>query len=345
VLVVVGAAERLAVHGCQEVDPMSVDIKGSFVTGRAACSLTDSRVVEIFYEKGDRVNGRLRISEGEEQVRVLTPRRSAFVSNAAGPSGTLACETSGRFFFAQPMLGVMSAYDSAGETLWERPLPGFLSIEDDPDLIAGGTTKVLAAIWSRLDLVSKVSVSGEYVAVEIARGKRGFWHAFFHRSGFLVGVIGPWDGLLINTTESGWRFVSGGGSNIPTYVPEREFEVVVEDRSVESLIEHFIAWLVPRPIEREFRVSCAGRPTDEIHWLLGDAFDPKAARESKLALAMLPEDWLEGLRERGVLASVIDRFDPTSDEWRSEYEAALVAAGADALLAHVYEEHIEDSME
>jgi hypothetical protein len=255
----------------------------------------------------------------------------------------MACDTEGRFFVLQPIVGYVSAFNSSGRRLWQRQLPSFTSLEDSvgdsPD-----RGKIREAMNSTASFGSQIHHGRGYLAVEVRTGGIGTRHYFYHTSGQLVGEAGPWDARIVETTEEGWRLVAGGGWDLRFYVPKVAFELQLNNTDLDSVIRHAVTWLYPRPIDRELKFNCLARPTDEIKYWLGDDYQEDYARASKAMVShALDAQQFEELLATPTVADVVRDLNPTSTEWLDAFRKALFQEGVDTLFAEKFRAAVDRS--
>ena len=329
----VEASPSLRLSGCAPLDPHSVDIP-AVKRSLATCPLGDLRVSGTLV-KDDLHNPKLRVSRGTEVVAVWIPEPRATEPVTGGGLGPkLVCDPIGRIYFIHGHMGYVSAFDPMGRELWRVDLPGFRPVF--PLLPEGKRTAedYIAAKERGGSFALQIMTSGEYVAVGFSTGQRGVDHVVVHRSGVVVGTVGPWDGFLYAARENGWRVLLGGGLESRFYVPDREAQLSVGDTRIASTIHHALAWLLPRPMDKELKLRCAGRSEDElVHWL-GDRYVEADARRAKeLLLSAGGDAWFARVLAREPIRKSLENFDPLSREWIANFQRALLEAGVDAELA------------
>ena len=328
------AHQGLSVSGCSAVDPRTIDIRQ---TDREmeSCGLPDGRIVKKKFVGGDLLNPLVQVFAGEETILeyVLEPT-TKIRSDTFGSGPQLSCDDHGRYYVAHPIKGYVAAFNHRSELLWRRSVPGFVPLEESVPEGKAQLSVVANALNSSASLISQVRVSGEYVAVEFRTGGVGTRQIVYHRSGVPVGELGPWDGRILESTPSGWRLVAGGGWDLRFYIPKQQLELAVTDHHVQDVIRHALAWLQPRPMDKELKFQCLSRLADELQHWLGEEFNDEYAEIGKQALVALGgEEWFSKLVASPDLHQVVERFDPISTGWQDDYVRALVAAGADVDIA------------
>jgi hypothetical protein len=307
-----------------------------------SCELPGVEVREV--RRRSRVDSdfRLRSKSGIKDV-AFTPD-SGFEPKGVGHPAPLACDPEAkRFFVANVYVGTVAAFSHEGRELWGAQLPNFRSIVGDPTVLAGGAVGMIQAVNDWGSLASYAVVSGPYVAFQHMTGVRHVIHTVFHRSGWLVGTLGPWDGMLLGAVPGGFQFASGG---VETYgdllLPTRKISVIVSNDRAELAVAHFLAWTLPESPQSPWRWRvCALLAPSAIHWRLKDRFDPKLADETKRIHDQLGFDWANELLARGEI-SEIGSLDPTTPDRDERLQRELIVVGVDVDLVKAMK-HQQDS--
>lgn len=326
-------SKGLAVGDCSQVDPKTVDIRQTDQEMRA-CTLADGAKVQAFLVRADILNPRVRITRGTDPPHefVVEPRIE-MESPGFSMNTMLTCD-SGRFYILHPFLGYLSAFDANGNQLWQRQLPGFVQLP----ATAKDKESVFASHESSTSLGMQNRASGDFIAAEFRTGGRGTFQVVFHRSGLLVGQLGPWDGRILEPAAGGWKIVAGGGWDLRFFIPKEQYELRVTDTSSQSIVRHAIAWLQPRPIDKTLTFQCLSREDDEIRYWLKDAYNLEHARTAKTLLIRVGgASWFDELVKAPPVAEVVQRFDPVSAEWQQDFVAAIIEAGGDIDIAAALE--------
>lgn len=317
---------------CSDLEAKNVDIRAADNPG--TCVLESGAKISLIRTGGDNLNGVIEISgaKGKIQVQLPSPTylKTAFIKS---PS-PIAC-LGNRFAFLHPTTGTLSVFDQGGNELWRAVLPGFISLDSKKVKYEENIPSVMQGFSTELSVGVKLAASGHYLVVEHSTPPVGFWHTIFHESGFLVGQIGPWDGLVLFGNEKGWRFVAGGGPDIRFFTPSVEISWETSRFPQQNYVDHFLSWFQPRPIEKNFLIDCASRPLDEPkHWI-GPAFDPQLSQLSRFCFGEITKGagWLKEFKKRPGLEKVISQYDSHSQAWRETYRKALLDSGLDVELA------------
>lgn len=328
----------LSLHSCVVVDPLTVDLR-KVKQEMLACDLPDGTHVEHALSGADMVNHAIRLTRsGETLVQFTVEPKSAVRTEGIGAATALSCDQEGRFYYVHTYRGYVVAFDRSGQELWRRDLPGFVGLDSRVANQTLNMTQVFEAFRDWASKGQQSRTSGEYVVVEYKTRADATWHIVFHRSGALIGRIGPWDGILTGSTEKGWKLVAGGGSDIRFYVPKVQLELEVQDRTAESLINHGIAWVMPRPTDRHLEMSCLARLDNELEFWMRDRYVAEHARQSKDMVLQLGATWYSDLLARPPVVDAVRTFNPPSSEWQEAFRTSLIESGADVDLAGTRED-------
>lgn len=275
---------------------------------------------------------------GQIQVLPLSGVVADGWSSSPGPG--VACDSeSDRVFFGHPVLGYVAAYRVDGTLLWRHYLPDF-EVPNWLDRNEGGVDGqevVIDAQTVGSDLSSssmgRISFVDGYLLVEY-RGSpdHAFYHAVLHRSGQLVGTVGPWAGFLRGAVDrGGWAMHLGKGGARGYQSPEATFRLVVRDKYLENLVRHVVAWLMPRDDDSGYTYrNCDAIPLDTIEPYLGETFSRElAGRAREVLREMGGANWFLDFIQGTEVSHMIGRYRMGSDSWKTEFESALWVAGID----------------
>ncbi len=328
---------QLSLESCESIDPLAVDMAAEMKEGQPyECTLPGKRTVHARAVRESLANPSYQVLSGAEVTKEFVPDpQTRFHFKNFGPGAKLACDGAlDRFYVGQGVLGYISAYNTDGSLLWTRQLPDFVGLESvvsqsEPDLQA-----VWDAFTTKASQILQVRSLGNYIVVETNTGGVGTNHFVYHRSGLLVGRIGPWDGFLIGNSSNQMEFACGGGPLDAKYAAKHRVVVRVIPGVPESQVLHALAWLMPYPVDRQLRFNCMGRLSSDLKMWLGEEYreeDAEAAK--KLVLQAGGPDWFAELLKRPALKRVVASFNPISPDWTQSYRKALLEAGADADIA------------
>lgn len=317
---------------CSELKEKNVDIRAADNPG--TCLLESGAKVSLIRTGSDSLNGVLEISGKSGKIEVNLPSPTYLKTSFLKVPSPITC-SGNRFAFLHPISGVLSVFDQEGNQLWQASIPEFVALESKKDKFKENIPSIMQSLGTELSLGIKLVASGNFLIVEHRTLPAGYWHTVFHISGFLVGQIGPWDGLVLSGNEKGWRLVAGGGPDIRFFTPTVEISWEIGNFPQQNYVDHFLSWFQPRPIEKRFHIDCASRPLDEPKFWLGPAFDPQLSQLSRNCFGELTkgERWLEEFKATPNLRPLIAQYDSQSKEWREKYRKALVDSGLDVELA------------
>lgn len=255
---------------------------------------------------------------------------------ATGFAASIGCDQfASRFYVGHPWTGEIVAYALDGVELWRRVLPEFKPLSPGA---APSAALSIADIDTQLDQGAAVGaglVLAEPFVIAHWRTGKQYYQAVYHRSGLLIGTLGPW--RLFPADSPGPRRVVyfSARPDAKTWESPRE-EVTLEfaEHEIDRFSRHFIAWSLPLAAHTKlntFKV-CAGLPANTIAWRLGDQFDPQLSERAKAIHDRLGPDWFVSTlgRSYGALARLIGAGDPNSTTWEEDLEHAALAAGLDA---------------
>ena len=198
-------------------DPRIFDLRDPMTGDRgvpASCTLSDKTTVTLTIGKDASLEA---VREGKS--RTLT------IENVHGLArATLACGDKHDFYYANPRLGALYAYDAdrlfRGEdpVLWTRSVTPFTSMDEANGVMTDAS--IATVVQSRKGLVLLEWFFRKDV-------KTGFWHEVFDgATGASLGKLGPSD-LLMKTNEhdAWWILMQGGGNETANYVPQNIFRL------------------------------------------------------------------------------------------------------------------------
>jgi hypothetical protein len=162
------------------------------------------------------------------------------------------------------------------------------------------------------------------------RVKGRYYEVIVHRSGVQTAVIGPWDGVLVQTTSDGWVFDAGGEAAHGHWkLPTEEVTLRLTARGPELLIDHFLSWNVPRPQDTQWTWRKCDADNRFGRLDLGARFDPKTDEIAREIHDGLGTEWARKMAEDDAMTSVLIRGESPFDVWKSKVRVALLEAGAD----------------
>ena len=252
----------------------------------------------------------------------------------------LGCDPAiGRFYVGHVFVGYLAAYRPDGKELWRVGLPKFKTIADR-DLSALSNLAFSNLIESEGSVaVPNVTVWGGFVA-ESYRVKGAFYALLVHRSGAQSILVGPWDGILMGASPSGWRFVAGGGQGYDSWkVPNQELVIKTNEVGPQVLIDHVISRLLPRPTDTTWGWRHGLGDERFVRIDLGAEYDAKA---DGIAMAIhdgLGPEWFAQLASYPPVALASQRGDLTFKDWKEKLRRALLEAGADVDCMKYTKEH------
>lgn len=307
---------------------------------------------------GYTVSENLKCSSGTDEAVLVVTRGSESVASithhgSCGMEYTLACDLEKpQFYFGHPWKGTLHAYDANGGELWKQSIPHYVA-----------DNGYLAIVESKAG----------YVMVETKTKGLGMYHTVYTSAGELVEQIGPWDGMMRFSSEPDtWSLFAGGGIEYNNYLPDTLLDLSVADRtedailarvsldrlssegasfqfdharitdSTESVKWHMIAFMTFTRIQREPHLDiCPGIEDSRAAYWLGKSFNKKDAYVARRTMfinvlgsgSQNMSSWFDRLAEREPLKSVLERFDPTSDGWINEYQAALYEVANEQFIA------------
>lgn len=199
-------------------DPRVFDLRNPLTGDRGvprSCSLRSGVVVKL--QSGPK-NSTIEVDrEGVTKTIV--------VENTSGLGrSTLACGAGDDFYFANPRLGQVFAYDAErllrGEeaVVWSRRVAPFKSLDD-----VGG-------VMTEASIATALQVRQQLVLLEWfyrENGTTGFWHEVFDATtGAELDKIGPSDLLLkLSERDAWWIAFQGGGNETANYVPRNIYRL------------------------------------------------------------------------------------------------------------------------
>ena len=257
----------------------------------------------------------------------------------AGDTMGLACDPElARVYFGNSLLGYVVAYRLDGRELWRMSLPGFQSVIGLPleDRSQRGMSRLIETQGS---VCCRMAAMGSDLA--IAYRNKGLWHqSIVHRSGVAVAAIGPWDGVLARATGDGWSFGAGGMAAHGTWkLPVEELSLRLAETGPDLLIEHFLAWNLPRPQDTHWIWRKCDADNPFVRLELGRRFDPKLDELARTIHDGLGPNWMRKMFEDEAMTPVLFRGNLSFDDWKSRVRTALLDAGADVDCMNYVHEH------
>ena len=322
----VAAKQGAVLASCKTVEPESIDLH--MAQGPDECisgnhSIKRRRDAETLDSFAD-------IKFGGEQITLTPQPRVHETLNKAYDPVPLGCDPAiGRFYVGHVFVGYLAAYRPDGKELWRVELPKFKTIADR-DLSALSNRAFTDLIESEGSVaMPNVTFWGGFVG-ESYRVMGSFYALLVHRSGAQSILVGPWDGILMDASPSGWRFVAGGGQGFNSWmVPNQELVIKTNEVGPQLLIDHVISRLLPRPTDTTWGWRhCLG---DErfVRMDLGAEYD---AKTDDIAMAIhdgLGPEWFAQLASYPPVALASQRGDLTFKDWKAKLRRALLEAGAD----------------
>lgn len=320
----------LSIGTCRPLQAGEFDYERAMI--RDTCSVGETLVRSRRRSTG--VDSDLVISTPETTRTIDDVPASGFSPKGIGGASALACDSEARrFYFGNPYVGSLSSFTAKGIELWRQDIPGFVRIPGHSDVDGNEALELVKAAQAWGSVVGPAAVSGSLVAVQFSTGTAGGyrnWHWIVHRSGQSIGTIGPWDGLLLGPTDSGFQFATGGlAAN--GRVPEPTTAVVINvlDHRADQVIEHFLAWCLPDTPNSPWRWrQCALLSPQTIRWRLGSEYDEKMAEMTKQVHDRLGLTWAGDLLSRGGITR-IGMMDPRTPDRDALLRRELIAVGAD----------------
>ncbi len=347
------AGKPLELESCASVTSREIDVL-SAADHFDTCWIPDTGREKFsamqYYPNNDRANTYLRFSANGRSIYDLTvqPRSGLKVVSGAN-SITIACDSVNRVYVANSLVGYVVAYrlatppgrDGPGpHELWRATLPAFVSVESGDSLSTTGKetpvdpAQLIAALSDYGCLVQQIMPRDGFVLVEHSVAKKGFIHSIFSRTGRLVTVVGPWEGVVIGTSPKGWVFATDGGKELSLFAPRFRVEIGILRGRDDAVVAHALAWLMPRPTNRDGALTdCLARPVSELRYWLDKDFDESAGNEARRRLATLGGQWLASLEDRPAIRSVLRQFDPSSRSWQAALHQAFLDAAVDVDIA------------
>ncbi|MDQ7008387.1 MAG: hypothetical protein Q9Q40_14290 [Acidobacteriota bacterium] len=274
--------------------------------------------------------------DGKTVFEVIIEPQSKARADGMGMTAQIACDPEiDRAYQLQPWQGIVTAVNGLGRILWSFRLPGFRRIDEDAEIVqSANVNNVWKALQTWASGGTRLVQSGEYLLVEFSTGGIGTRQLILHRTGRVVGEIGPSDALATYAAGDGFELFMGGGSDLRFYVPTHRFELHLRGDETASLVNHAMAWLRPRPTDRTPHFNCLARSGDELKYWLGERFVDRHASLSKALIAELGgEEWYESLLTRAEMKDVLASFRPPSAAWQDKFQQALLEAGVDVEIA------------
>ncbi len=258
-------------------------------------------------------------ASGKPQRTLVFEPGASLKKSIAEALPLFACDAeAGRIFYANPMLGYVLATDANGKELWRTDLPGFRSVARELEAREDYTPQIG---MQRLDtygsIATKVVASGAYIVVEYRTADR-YYQTVFHRSGILIGTIGPWNAVVVGSEKAGWRVAATlDDQEMAYFFPDRELTLALVDEGVDALAEHLVAAVTPKVAAGSYVWTNCPSVVVDIGELLGDRWRSELAKIALKVRDDMGHDWLASVAARLGKPGSID------------VRRALLAAGVD----------------
>lgn len=323
-------ASSFAVGPCVKVDPSLFDLRRD-VLPPESCAGRGFVVREL--RRSNRLDSDIGLSSNDGAQRSIAfGSYSTFDVQNMGLSAPLACdEQVSRFYFGNAVLGELAAYSADGRELWRHVLPRFVSLEAEKDLSRTDIQLIRAAFKSHGGRFVRILSSGPYVLAQFSMGENSLTQVVYHRSGTLVGVIGPWDGCAIGTVSpNGFRFAANGVASFGRFdAPTEQLNIYIRNDRTDSLVQHFLAWCLPtKPHSQPAWTICSGLEASAIQFRLGTLYDREHSEIGKQVHDSLGFEFANQMLSRPHFAARV-AGDPFSESWDRDLLAALLDDGAD----------------
>jgi hypothetical protein len=149
-----------------------------------------------------------------------------------------------------------------------------------------------------------------------------------------VGKIGPWDGIASASVDQGWTFFTGRGNATRDFgTPTARAQILLLDRTSESVVQHAIAWFIPSRGAEEYGFDmCRFLPPESINDRVVGGFSDIDAKRTQQVLIGLGPDWFLRFINRRRMMPILRAYDPQSSEWEPKFRQALLEEGFDVAL-------------
>lgn len=324
--------DRLALDGGFDRGKWDEDLRARSRT----CQLPGGRMVEAISDPGRHNVYRVEIREqGVVENEILPEPQTLLEGAPAAFPINLACDLEiERVYFAASVDGWVSASTTEGKELWRVQLPSF----DHASVTQGQPTP---ADWDFLGeeftFVMQIVPSGPYLLVEYRHSVNPdqVWQLVVHRSGAVIGAIGPSDRFFGRVGgEAHWRLFGGGANEGERWkVPDHTIDLSVIGNDEQSLVEHAIALLAPKPTDKSYTFRlCEMVGNDDVRRIMGDSFNESSYARARKALQRLGSTGYQKFVEEHGLWAILRAYQPGSRDWYSRFRKALLDAGFDVLI-------------
>ncbi|MFN7964909.1 MAG: hypothetical protein U0V87_04365 [Acidobacteriota bacterium] len=330
-------AQPMTAFAAQDCGPLTTDEYVFDRNGQQADTCTIDDITVRAVRRPTRVDSDISITRGDTVLSIDFSPASGFMPKGLGHPAPLACDAeASRFFMGNVYLGVVAAFTADGRELWRHELPEFRRIGDDPKVPKDDAVSMIKAAREWGSVNDFAMVSGQYVAFQYVTALTQIRQAIFHRSGRLVGTIGPWDGVLLHPIPGGFSFATGGvAATGNPFAPVIESQVTISDRRLELAVEHFLAWCLPATAQAKWSWRiCELAPASAIRWRLGDRFDLGLANMTKEIHDKLGIQWANDILTRGTMSDIA-MLDPINNDRDARLKQELIAIGADVDFATI----------
>jgi len=284
------------------------------------CDLAGNVSITLEAVEKHELDWKVSITSREGERTIEFERSGIRATGDWGLSPILACDVeAGRFYFSHPVLGFVEAYSATGNRLWRAELPLFTRFVPPQ-----GDAKLTLKQFEKASVGGRVFVTGSFLVAEYREIAGMTRQAVFHRSGVLVGTLGPWDACVRDSVAGGWSFYS------PREAPTETFETHVLDDSIDRLVVHVFAWLMPPDGAQSYAFRmCDGVPIDSIQSIVGDEYSEDDAEEAQRLVKALGAKWFIQLSRGTGLIRTQAAYRAGSPEWKEQYYRELLRAGVD----------------
>lgn len=281
----------------------------------------------------------LSLGEGDRVVRVAPAPRLGFREmRGTGPSPVRCDRHLDRIYYADPLLGYLVAWRNDGVELWRIDLRehGFRRWDIETYRSSDPTEITRALYDGELSVVTTLVLDERgRMLVEFKPNRLSARQLLIHRSGKVLGEIGPWDGFVVDRASGeGWILYSGGvEAHGELYAPTEEWRLTVDSSGIDVAIEHFVAWYLPDWFDKVFKYrQCEAQPPQVIQRWLGEMYSEELAASTRRLHDHLGAAWIEAQLDYAPFNRTIIEFEPHSDLWQERFRRTLVEAGADVVV-------------
>ncbi len=288
------------------------------------------------------------VGDGERSVRIEPSPRLGFREMAGTGESPVRCDQHlDRIYYADPLLGFLIAWRSDGVELWRIDLRkhGFRR-RDIEEYRSTDPVEITRALYDgELSVITNLVVDARgRLLVESKPNRFSVRQLLVHRSGHVLGGVGPWDGFVVDPApDGGWILYSGGvGAHGDLLVPTESWRLDVESSGIDAAVEHFVAWYLPDRFDDAFKYrQCAAQPPGVIERWLGEGYDEKLAVTTRRVHDRLGPAWIQAQLDYAPFNRTIIEFDPHADAWRQRFQRTLIEAGADVVVRSALLDHDE----